>query len=142
MSDPHTAATSSGVDQGDIDRRTALAEHLGKGVWPADRDTLVAKAAQHGAPGDVIGQHRSLPSGQQPENGQNVARARALGIEPQRVQAEGLPAGTALERGGPAHGPGSAPAKAVTTACGWMTCCRGSSSHCSRAAAGTGRERR
>jgi hypothetical protein len=84
MTDPHTAATSPGVDQGDIERRAALAEHLGKEVWPADRDTLVSKAEQDGAPGNVIGQLRSLPAGQQFENVQDVARALGIGTEQHR----------------------------------------------------------
>ena len=49
MSDPHQPATPAGTSPGDIDRRTALAEVLGKEIWPADRDTLVAKAQEWSA---------------------------------------------------------------------------------------------
>ena len=45
MTDPHQPGTPAGTDPADIERRAALAEVLGKEVWPADRDTLVAKAS-------------------------------------------------------------------------------------------------
>ena len=84
MTDPHQPATSPGTDQGDIERRAALAEALGKEVWPADRDALVAKAQESSASDAVLGQLRRLPEGQQFENVQDVARALGLGTEQQR----------------------------------------------------------
>jgi hypothetical protein len=84
MSDPHQPATSPGTDQGDIERRAALAEALGKEVWPADRDQLVAKAQEGNAPDAVLGQLRRLPEGQQFTNVQEVAQALGLGTEQQR----------------------------------------------------------
>ncbi|MPQ97590.1 DUF2795 domain-containing protein [Modestobacter sp. I12A-02628] len=84
MTDPHQSATSPGVDQSDIDHRTALAEHLGKEVWPADRDALVAKATSDGAPGAVLGQLQRLPAGQQFQNVQEVAVALGIGTEQHR----------------------------------------------------------
>ena len=84
MSDPHQPATSPGTDQGDIERRAALAEALGKEVWPADRDALVAKAQESNAPDAVLAQLRRLPDGQQFENVQNIAQALGLGTEQQR----------------------------------------------------------
>ena len=84
MSDPHQPATSPGTDPGDIERRTALAEALGKEVWPADRDTLVAKAQDGNASDAVLGQLRRLPEGQQFENVQDVAQALGLGTEQRR----------------------------------------------------------
>ena len=84
MTDPHTAATSPGVDQGDIERRAALAESLGKEVWPADRDQLIAKAQEGTPPDRELADLRRLPSGQQFENVQDVAQALGLGTEQQR----------------------------------------------------------
>jgi Protein of unknown function (DUF2795) len=84
MSDPHQPATPAGTDQGDIERRAALAEALGKEVWPADRDALVAKAQEGNAPDDVLGRLRRLPEGQRFENVQDVAQALGLGTEQQR----------------------------------------------------------
>ena len=63
VSDPHQPATPPGTDQADIERRAALAEVLGKEVWPADRDTLVAKAQEGNAPDGVLAQLRRLPEG-------------------------------------------------------------------------------
>ncbi len=84
MSDPHQPATSPGTDQGDIERRAAIAQALGKEVWPADRDRLVAKAEESSAPDSVLGQLRRLPADQEFTNVQDVARALGIGTEQQR----------------------------------------------------------
>ena len=84
MTDPHQPATPPGTDQRDLDRRAALAAHLGKEVWPADRDGLVAKAVESGAPDGVLADLRRLPAGEQFTNVQDVARALGLGTEQQR----------------------------------------------------------
>jgi hypothetical protein len=84
MSDPHQPATAPGTDQADLDRRAALAEALGKEVWPADRDTLVAKAQDGNAPDGVLAQLRRLPAGTEFTNVQEVAQALGLGTEQQR----------------------------------------------------------
>ena len=84
MTDPHQPATPPGTDEGDIERRAALAESLGKEVWPADRDQLIAKAQEGTAPDRVLADLRRLPEGQQFENVQDVARALGIGTEQQR----------------------------------------------------------
>jgi hypothetical protein len=84
VSDPHQPATPPGTDPADIERRAALAEALGKEVWPADRDTLVAKAQEANAPDAVMAQLRRLPDGEQYTNVQDVARALGLGTEQER----------------------------------------------------------
>ena len=84
MTDPHQPATAPGTDPADLERRSALAEALGKEVWPADRDTLVAKAQEGNAPGGVLADLHRLPAGQQFTNVQEVARALGLGTEQQR----------------------------------------------------------
>ena len=84
MTDPHQPATSPGTDQADIERRAAIAEALGKEVWPADRDTLVSKAQEANAPDGVLSQLRRLPEGTEFTNVQEVAQALGLGTEQQR----------------------------------------------------------
>jgi hypothetical protein len=84
VSDPHQPGTPAGTDPRDIERRAALAEVLGKEIWPADRDALVAKAEEVDAPDAVLGQLRRLPEGRQFENVQDVAEALGLGTEQQR----------------------------------------------------------
>ena len=51
MSDPHQPGTPAGTDPADIERRAALAEVLGKEVWPADRDTLGGQGGGGERPG-------------------------------------------------------------------------------------------
>ena len=84
MTDPHQAATSPGTDQASIERRAAIAEVLGKEIWPADRDALVAKAQEGTAPDRVLGDLQRLPAGQTFQNVQEVAEALGLGTEQQR----------------------------------------------------------
>jgi Protein of unknown function (DUF2795) len=84
VTDPHEPGTPAGTDPGDIERRAALAEALGKEVWPADRDTLVAKAEETNAPDGVLAQLRRLPNGQEFSNVQDIAQALGLGTEQQR----------------------------------------------------------
>jgi Protein of unknown function (DUF2795) len=84
VSDPHQPGTPAGTDPGDIERRAALAEVLGKEVWPADRDALVAKASEANATDDVLAQLRRLPEGQEYTNVQDVAEALGLGTEQKR----------------------------------------------------------
>jgi hypothetical protein len=84
VTDPHQSATSPGTDQASIERRAAIAEALGKEVWPADRDALVAKA-QEGTPSDrVLSDLQRLPAGQTFQNVQEVAEALGLGTESKR----------------------------------------------------------
>lgn len=84
MTDPHQPGTPPGTDPADIERRAALAEVLGREVWPADRDTLVAKAQESNAPDAVLAQLRRLPGGEEFANVQDVARALGLGTEQER----------------------------------------------------------
>jgi hypothetical protein len=84
MTDPHQPATSPGTDQADIERRAAIAEALGKEVWPADRDTLVSKAQEGNAPDGVLAQLRRLPAGTEFTNVQEVAEALGIKTEQQR----------------------------------------------------------
>jgi hypothetical protein len=84
VTDPHRPATPPGTDERDIERRAALSEVLGKEVWPADRDTLVAKAQEGNATDNVLGQLRGLPEGQEFANIQDVVRALGFGTEQER----------------------------------------------------------
>ena len=84
MTDPHTPGMPPGTDESDIERRAALSEVLGKEVWPADRDTLLAKAQEGNATDNVLGQLRRLPGDRKFENIQDVARTLGLGTEQER----------------------------------------------------------
>ena len=84
MTDPHAPGTAPGTNEGDLEQRAAIAEALGKEVWPADRDRLVAKAGESNAPDAVLAQLRRLPAGQEFANVQDVARELGIGTEQQR----------------------------------------------------------
>jgi Protein of unknown function (DUF2795) len=84
VSDPHQPATSPGTSEAGVERRAAIAEALGKEVWPADRDTLLAKAQDGNVPDRVLAELRGLPGDRQFENLQEVARALGIGTEQER----------------------------------------------------------
>jgi hypothetical protein len=84
VTDPHQPATSPGTSEAGVERRAALAEALGKEVWPADRDALLAKAKEGNAPDHVLADLRRLPAGEQFENVQAVAQSLGIGTEQQR----------------------------------------------------------
>ena len=84
MTDPHQAATSPGTDTRSIERRAAIAEALGKEVWPADRAALLSKARESNAPDSVLSALDRLPAHRQFENVQDVAEALGLGTEQHR----------------------------------------------------------
>lgn len=64
MSDPHQPATAPGTSGGDVEHRAALAEALGKEVWPADPPLLQGPAASlRGVGGRRALPLRRLPSG-------------------------------------------------------------------------------
>ena len=66
------------------ERRAAIAEVLGKEVWPADRDQLIAKAQETPDADRVLADLQRLPAGQQFTNVQEVAQALGIGTEQQR----------------------------------------------------------
>jgi hypothetical protein len=84
MTDPHQPGTAPGTSPEDVEHRAALAEVLGKELWPADRDALLAKAEEANAPDRVMADLRRLPAGQQFGNVQDVARALGIGTEQER----------------------------------------------------------
>jgi len=84
MTDPHQPATAPGTDPADVERRSAIAEALGKEVWPADREALVGKAQESNAPDGVLSALRRLPADRRFTNVQEVAEALGLGTEQQR----------------------------------------------------------
>lgn len=78
---PEQPGTPPGMDNDDVARRSAIAQHLGKGIWPADKDTLVAKAQENAAPDSVLSDLGRLPGGQEFTNVQEVCRAIGIGTE-------------------------------------------------------------
>jgi hypothetical protein len=84
MSDPHQAGTPAGTGPADIEQRAQIAEALGKEVWPADRDALIAKAQESDALDSVLSALRRLPAGQTFQNVQEVSAALGIGTEQHR----------------------------------------------------------
>jgi hypothetical protein len=81
VTDPHAPGTAPGTDEAGLERRAAIAEALGKEIWPADRDRLVAKAEESGAADAVIAQLRRLPGDREFENVSAVAEMLGIGTE-------------------------------------------------------------
>jgi hypothetical protein len=81
---PEQPGTPSGMTNQDVEDRTDLARFLGKDVWPADRDTLVAKAEENDASDAVVSRLRRLPADRQFTNLQDVSRELGIGTEQSR----------------------------------------------------------
>jgi hypothetical protein len=82
--DPSSAGTPAGMSEGDVEGRAELASYLGKEVWPADGETLQAKAREANAPDRLQARLQSLPSGRQFANLSEVWQAFDGGVEQQR----------------------------------------------------------
>jgi hypothetical protein len=79
-----TGGTPAGVDSGDIEGRSELAQYLGKEVWPARRGDLLAVARDRQATDRVLAELERLPADQQFENVSDVWQALGGGREEQR----------------------------------------------------------
>ena len=84
MTDPHQPATSPGTTPADVEHRAAIAEALGKEVWPADKEALVAKARESNASDRVLSDLGRLPAHAQFTIVQEVAEALGISTEQQR----------------------------------------------------------
>jgi hypothetical protein len=73
-----------GMTEHDVEQRAAIASYLGKEVWPAGSEVLVAKATELGAPDDVVDQLRRLPDSAVFDNLQDVWQALQGGTEAHR----------------------------------------------------------
>ena len=73
-----------GMTELDVEQRSAIAAYLGKEVWPAGSEALLAKAQELDAPDDVLDQLRRLPTGAVFGNLQDVWQALQGGTEAHR----------------------------------------------------------
>jgi hypothetical protein len=73
-----------GMTERDVEERAGIAAYLGKEVWPAGSEALVAKATELGAPDDVLDQLRRLPDSAVFDNLQDVWQALQGGTEAHR----------------------------------------------------------
>ena len=73
-----------GMTERDVEERSTLAAYLGKEVWPAGSQALLAKAEELNAPDDVLDQLRRLPPSAVFGNVQDVWQALQGGTEAHR----------------------------------------------------------
>jgi hypothetical protein len=73
-----------GMTEADVEQRAEIAGYLGKEVWPAGSEALVAKASELGAPDAVLDQLRRLPTSAVFDNVQDVWNALQGGSEAHR----------------------------------------------------------
>ena len=73
-----------GMTEADVEERAVIASYLGKEVWPAGQQVLVAKASEMGAPDAVLGQLERLPQSAVFDNVQGVWQALQGGTEAHR----------------------------------------------------------
>ena len=80
----HRPGTPEGLSPEDMERRSELARWVGDTRFPADREALLARAAERSAPESVIDAVRSLPGDTEYANIGQVAVALGLGVEEHR----------------------------------------------------------
>lgn len=76
--------TPDGMTSHDVQTRSEMAQYLGIGAFPGDREKLLRKAHEMGAPDTVTGRLGSLPADEEFTNIQDVARVLGLGTEQHR----------------------------------------------------------
>ncbi|OPC79697.1 hypothetical protein B4N89_00925 [Embleya scabrispora] len=78
--------TPPGMTPGDVELRSELARHLGRDVYPATRDSLLATLRDNNASDDLVRIATGLPDDDtRYANMQDVARALGLGTEEHRT---------------------------------------------------------
>lgn len=78
-------AYPAGMDTADVEARSEIARFLGKGVYPAGRDELVAVAGENQATDAVLRALASLPADREYVNVADVARELGLAQEEERT---------------------------------------------------------
>ena len=73
-----------GMTEADVEERAVIASYLGKEVWPAGSQALIAKAQDLGAPDAVVEQLQRLPQSAVFDNVQGVWQALQGGTEAHR----------------------------------------------------------
>ncbi len=80
-----TGGTPPGMGPADVELRTELAQHLGRSVYPADREKVLDTLSRGNAPDRLLDLARRLPAGERFRNVQDIARAVGLGVEDHRT---------------------------------------------------------
>lgn len=80
-----TGGVPPGMSPADVETRNELARHLGRGLYPADREAVVDTLRRNNAPDRLIGMAGRLPEGERFRNVQDIARALGLGVEDHRT---------------------------------------------------------
>lgn len=78
---PLTASTPPGMTPDDVELRTEMAQHLGRSLYPADREKVLETLRENNAPDRLIDMAAQLPADEQYGNVQDILRALGRGIE-------------------------------------------------------------
>ncbi|WP_369689005.1 DUF2795 domain-containing protein [Streptomyces sp. Wb2n-11] len=62
-----------------MDLRTEMARHLGRGLYPADREKVLRTLREDNAPDQTVDAAAELPADGQYENAQDILRALGRG---------------------------------------------------------------
>jgi Protein of unknown function (DUF2795) len=73
--------TPEGIDPEEVEARSELAQYLGKEVWPADKEALLAAARERQATDRVLREIERLPEGQEFANVSEAWQALGGGRE-------------------------------------------------------------
>ncbi len=74
-------STPPGMTPQDVDFRTEMARHLGRGLYPADREKVLRTLRENNAPDQIVDTVAELPADGQYENAQDILRALGRGTD-------------------------------------------------------------
>jgi hypothetical protein len=72
-------STPPGMTPEDVELRTELARHLGRGLYPADREKVMATLRENNAPDALVDTAAALPAGSQYNSVQDILSALGRG---------------------------------------------------------------
>ncbi|MEV0371250.1 DUF2795 domain-containing protein [Streptomyces sp. NPDC050636] len=79
-----TGAAPRGMTAQDVGVRSELAQHLGRSVYPAGKNTIIATLRRNNAPDELVALAERLPKNEQYGNVQSIAESLGLGTEERR----------------------------------------------------------
>ncbi|MFI0262661.1 DUF2795 domain-containing protein [Streptomyces sp. NPDC017056] len=75
---PFGGSTPDGMTPEAVEIRTEMAQHLGRAVYPADRNAIIGTLRQNNAPDRLVELAQRLPENERYENAQRIVESLGL----------------------------------------------------------------
>lgn len=77
--------TPNGMTEQDVGLRSELAQHLGRSLYPADKNSVIETLRQNNAPDRLVAMAERLPAHERFGNVQSIAEAVGIATEHRRA---------------------------------------------------------